>query len=326
MAYVRVGGDGSALGFFGCGPGCSCAACRRTAGSMSGLGERYVPEEEQEIPPPAPTPTERARPPASNLSGWGWFGEELPRRRISLTGDLQLRMPASETVTGFPRGGAGLNTAQLERVNRVAEFVAQSRRGTSPIMSVRITGYIDPNEWQSDLGRQRAVAVRDALVRALNRLSPGLPTRVRWITEDRGLSPMAKVEIYLWAGPTPPPVPPLVRVPSPAEAARTVVPLRPETPEERIQRILRTPMPSPPRRRSFSQMFWQRVDESLDSTMNRLRVPQSLRRPIRDGVHAAINRGSEALLNQILEASGLPGEIQEAIRGTVRGLLQVPLE
>lgn len=219
-----------------------------------------------------------------------------------------------------------MNTAQLQRVNRVAEFIAQSWRGTSPITSVRITGYIDANEWQSDLGQQRAVTVRDALVSALGSGRPGLAMRLRWIIEDRGFSPVAKVEIYLWAGPTPPPVPPLLRVPSPAEAARTVVPMRPETPEERIQRILQTLPPPPPPRRTLSQAFWQRVDERLNSMMSRVGVPRSLRGPIRQGMHAAIRRGSEELLNQILNASGLPGEAQEAIRGTVRaaGGLRVP--
>ncbi len=291
------------------------------------MGERYVPEEEEEeSSSPAPTPAARPAPPALTLSGWGRFGQLPPRRsRASLPGDLQLRMPAFETIAGFARGGAGLNAAQIDRVNRTAEFIARSWTGTSPITSIRVTGYIDRDEGQSDLGQQRAVAVRDALVVALGRQQPGLATRLRWITEDRGLSTAAKVEIYLWAGPTPPPVPPLVRIPSPAEVARTAVPMRPETPEERIQRILKTTPPSPPRRRSVSQAVWQRVDEGLDSTMSRLRVPPSLRKPIRDGVHAAISRGSEAFLKQILEASDLPGEVQEAIRGTVQGLLQVPL-
>ena len=144
----------------------------------------------------------------------------MPQRRLSPTGGLQLRMPAFATLTGFARGGASLNAAQLERVKRVAEFIAQSWRGTSPIMSIRITGYIDANESQPDLGQRRAAAVRDALLRALGSARPGLATRLRWIMEDRGFSPVAKVEIYLWHGPTPPPVPPLVRVPSPAEAAR----------------------------------------------------------------------------------------------------------
>jgi hypothetical protein len=114
-------------------------------------------------------------------------------------------MPAFATLTGFARGGASLNAAQLERVKRAAEFIAQSWRSTSPITSIRITGYIDANEGQSDLGQRRAVTVRDALLRALGSARPGLATRLRWIVEDRGFSPVAKVEIYLWHGPTPPP-------------------------------------------------------------------------------------------------------------------------
>jgi hypothetical protein len=196
---------------------------------MSGLDELYVPEEpeeEAEPPPPPPPqrPPQRVVPPASNLSGWRRFGEPPPGRR--------LRMPAFTTITGFTRGGASLSAAQLEGVTRAAEFIARSWPGASPITSVRITGYIDANESQSDLGQQRAVAVREALVQALGSIRPGLTTRLRWITEDRGLSAVSKVEIYLWAGPTPPPVPPLVRIPSPAEVARGAQPtmLRPRRP------------------------------------------------------------------------------------------------
>jgi hypothetical protein len=72
-------------------------------------------------------------------------------------------------------------------------------------------------------------------------------------------------------------------------------------------------------------MLWQRVDERLNSAMSRLGVPRSLRGPIRDGVHAAIRRGSEALMNQILEAGGLPSEVQEAIRSAVRAGSGLPV-
>src|SRR4029450_11075873 len=131
MAYVRIGENESTLGSFGCGPGCSCTGCRQTASSVTGLGERYVPEEEK-APPPPPTqpPPQRpapALPPRSNLSGWGGFGEPLPQRGLSRTGGLQLRMPAFATLTGFARGGASLNAAQLERRKRVGEFVAHTR-------------------------------------------------------------------------------------------------------------------------------------------------------------------------------------------------------
>jgi len=323
MAYVRIGKDESTLGSFGCGPGCGCAGCQQKAGSVRGLGERYVPEQEETIPPSAPRPAPAA-PVRPNLSGWGRFGEPLLRRRPLPGGGLQLRMPPFVTLTGFARGGLSLNAAQLELVKRAAEFIEQSWRGTSPITSIRITGYIDANE-QPDLGQRRAEAVRDALLRAIDSARPGLATRLQWILEDRGFSPIAKVEIYLWHGPTPPPVPPHIRVPSPAEAARNAEPMRPETPGERIQRTVTTPPPKPPPRRSFNQMFWNKVDDNLNSTMNRLGIPQSLRGRIRDAAHTALERGAESLLNQAMDQTGLGNEAKEAIRASVRAAAKTPI-
>lgn len=330
MAYLRIPEDRSTPGALGCGPSCRCAGCHQSA-AMSGLGERYVPEEheEEEAPPPPPSPPQmpphRAVPGVAHLSGWGRFEQLPPRRRPSPTNGLQLRMPAFTTITGFTRGGASLSAAQLEGVKRAAEFIARSWPGASPVTSVRITGYIDANESQSDLGQQRAIAVRDALVQALGSIRPGLATRLRWIIEDRGLSTVAKVEIYLWIGPTPMPVPPLVRIPSPAEVARRMVPMGPETPEDRIQRILRTLPPPRPPRRSFSEMFWNKVDDSLNSTMSRLGVPQSLRGPIRDAAHAAIERGAESVLNLALDQTGLSNDAKEAIRTSVRAAAKTPI-
>jgi hypothetical protein len=59
--------------------------------------------------------------------------------------------------------------------------------------------------------------------------------------------------------------------------------------------------------------------------MSRLNVPRSLRSHIRDGAHAAVSRGSEALLNQIVDATGLPSEVQDAIRNSVRAGFQAPI-
>jgi outer membrane protein OmpA-like peptidoglycan-associated protein len=329
MAYLHDQ-DALTLGWVGCGPSCSCVTGQRNISSGQGLGELYVEEEEDEQPSPRVAPPRTARPPLPprpTLSGWRGLGEQPPLRRgPSLQVDLQLRMPPFETIVGFVRGSATLNTAQIQRINRVAEVIARSWTGPSRITSVRVTGYLDSQEWQPDLGQLRSNAVRNALVAALSRLNPGLAPRLRWLTEDRGFSPVAKVEIYLWVGPTAMPVPPMVRLPSPAEAARTVVPLGPETPPERIQRILRTLPPPPPRRRSLSQMFWQRVDGSLHSAMSRVGVPASLRGPIRSGVHAAIERGAEAVLDRVLGAAELSSEAREAIKASVRAFLQVPIE
>lgn len=257
----------------------------------------------------------------------GFYGE-LPARppRLFREGELQLRMPPFEVVSGFGRGSVGMTGPQLERVERVARFIVDSWRGVNAIASVRIAGFVNADEAQPDLGQRRTDAVLRALLDAIGRSNPALPRRIQFRTEDRGFSPPARVEIYLWAGPSAaPPAPPLVRVPSPAEVAGRLAPLRPETPEERIARILRTLPPAPPPRRSLDAMFWQRVDDSLNRTMSRAGVPQSLRGPIRAGVRAAIEHLAGEVLDRVLAASGLGAEVQEAIKGSMRTFIQVPL-
>lgn len=323
MAYVRIPEDRSMLGSLGCGPGCGCRGCRKTAADLSGFGERYK-REEEESPVPNPPPMARVASGGPTFHGWSRFGEPLLRRHIPSPNPVQLRMPAFATIGGFVRGRVSLSAAQLTPVQRAAEFIARSWSGAAPVTSVRLTGYIDAGESQPDLGQQRATAVRDALFHALGSLRPGLAARLRWIIEDRGVSDAAKVEIYLWVGPTPMPVPPLVRVPSPAEAAHRVAPPEPETPAQRIERILRT-LPPSPRRRSFSEMFWKKVDDHLNSTMSRIGVPSSLRGPIRNAAHAALERGAESVLNMALDQTGLGNEAKEAIRAAIRAAAQRPV-
>jgi hypothetical protein len=72
-------------------------------------------------------------------------------------------------------------------------------------------------------------------------------------------------------------------------------------------------------------MFWKRVNEGLDSTMSRAGVPSSLRGPIRDAARAAIERGAERLLENVLARTDLDSETKEAIKTTVRAFGQVPL-
>jgi hypothetical protein len=348
MAYLILRRE-AIPGGCGCRPGCTCPRCRPVACSPGcncwrcrslslGLGERYI-EADDEAETPARPPTQgpsgpfapvanggRARP-TENESVAGGFGEEPAwRRRLSLTPGLQLRLPPFEVITGFTVGSATLTAAHLARIDGVGQFIVRSWSTANPIISVRLAGYIDANEWQGDLGRRRAEAVQAALLDVVRRVQPELLARVRFEVEDRGFSPPARVELYLWAGPTPPPpAPPLVRVPSPAEAARTIVPPGPERPEARIQRLLRSLPPAPPRGRSLSQVFWQRVDSALNRAMDRVRVPPSLRGPLRAGVHAALERGAEAVLDRVLEASELGSEGREAIKTSIRAFFRMAI-
>jgi hypothetical protein len=256
----------------------------------------------------------------------GYFTElrwARPRAAAFDAGEMEgplLQMPPFTTITGYRDGASALTGTQLTRVQSVADFITNSWRGTSAITSIRITGHINAREADATLGKKRADAVVGALLRAFAGTSETLASRLFWIVEDRGFADAAKVEIFLWAGPTAPPVPPLVRIPSPAEttAGRT----RPETLDEKIQRILRTTLPTRSQGRSFSDVFWKRFNEKVDDAMERLRVPSGVRGSVKKGLQAAVRKGSEALLDQVLEAAELPDATRKAIKGTIQGLMQ----
>jgi hypothetical protein len=67
------------------------------------------------------------------------------------------------------------------------------------------------------------------------------------------------------------------------------------------------------------------VDENLNSAMSRIGVPESLRGRLRDGAHAAIERGAEAIFDQVLDAARLTGEPREAMKGVVRAAMRIPI-
>lgn len=191
---------------------------------------------------------------------------------------------------------ASLTPRLRQMVGHLAKHVQLSWKSMQPIGFIRLIGHTDntgPEKYNVDLGVRRARAVKDELenilredilkarirIAILVEPSPGAsaPTADNKTREGRALN--RRVEVFI-APPELPPPPPApsrpVRIPTPEEAARAVVPLGPETPEERIRRILTRPPPTPPPRRSFSEMFWRRVDERLNSTMRRIGVSPSL--------------------------------------------------
>jgi hypothetical protein len=249
------------------------------------------------------------------------------RSRARLAPDVALQMPPFATINGFAMNQAQLTPAQLQSIQTMAQMIASSWRTMSPITSLRFSGFVNNNETAPQIDVQRTQNVRDALVRAIQALDANLLRRIRFEPDEpRGVTAGApRVEIFAWAGITPPPArQPLQRIPPPGEGAKDFYDRYLE-PRERIQRILRT-LPPRPAGRSISGWWWNEVDTRLNSVMNRLNVPQELRGPIRDGAHAAIERGAEAIFNQVLDAAQLTGEPREALGTTVRALLQVPIQ
>jgi len=112
---------------------------------------------------------------------------------------------------------------------------------------------------------------------------------------------------------------------SPAAVAARVAKI-PATEKERLERkiedLLKKPAPKPPAKRSFSQLFWNKVDERVNAAMQRTGVPQRLRGPVRNAVRSAIEKGASEGLGRTLEQLGVSGETKEAIEGVVKGVLQ----
>ena len=104
---------------------------------------------------------------------------------------------------------------------------------------------------------------------------------------------------------------------------------RPETPEEeanrRLKEMLKLPPDLGPPKKSFSEQFWKAFDDGLDSTMSKLGVPDQYRGLIKDGAHAAVERGAEAVLDSALDAAHLTSQQKDAIKAAARAAAQTKL-
>ena len=352
MAYFS---DPNEMGGFGCGADCSCKSCRGTTANLSQVYE------EEEPPPPAPTSPSavpkmggwlgayslgRARPFAAARFGWPGWGFGQPAVRAPWRSGLQVGATPPYlrflNLDQFDWSKPSLTPRHLPMVKQLADHVRASWKTMQPIGFIRLIGHTDdtgPEKFNVSLGNQRAESVKSALETILKddiisgrvRLaivvepSPGESTPIASNRTIAGRALNRRVEVFVG-----PPLPPPrssdrpVRLPTPEETARRV--FRPETNEERITRMLRMLPPAPLPLRSFNQMFWQKVDDTLDSKMSRAGVPESLRGPIRDGAHAAITRGAEAIFDQVLDAAKLTGPARDALSATVRAAIQTPVQ
>ena len=90
-----------------------------------------------------------------------------------------------------------------------------------------------------------------------------------------------------------------------------MVPFRPETPEERIQRILKEPVPTLPGGTSFKE--W------LDTKMAERSVPKWLR----DSIWTSFIDKNWGVMRNLLTQAGFRGTIKTSIIETARGLMEV---
>ena len=348
MAYFS---DHDEVGYFGCGASCSCKSCRSATQNLS-----QVYEEEELPPPPAPA--------APELTGWfGRYPRGAPRasfgfgRPVWGLGQVTARPGWRERINPAPPkqylrflnldqfnwNQASLTPRHLPMVRQLADAVRVSWRTMQPIGLVRLIGHTDdtgPEKYNVSLGNQRAQSVKDALgtilkddimsgrirVAIVVEPSPGESAPIASNRTSAGRALNRRVEVFV-AAPIPsipPPGPPNgKRIPPSGDVIRKIV--GPGTIEERLDRILRGLPPAPLPSRSYDQMFWDKLDDALESQMNRFGVRQSLRSRIRDGAHAAVTYGAGTIFDQVLDAAEITGAAHEALKNSVNAALQTPV-
>jgi hypothetical protein len=220
-----------------------------------------------------------------------------------------------------------------EMTGRFLDWEGYSNRRINPKQAVsRFRQFKDSDCYDAYLNRCRAFAALQTITPIqLNLLPPELRGTAVEILTRLGIlrsiprpqtptaqtltSPKMRTNLSGWGGfgqhvrlPPTTPAPPRAFDPFKAakEAAEKIVPIRPETPEERLNRILREPVPTLPRGRSFKE--W------LDGKMAERRVPKWLR----DSIWKSFFDKNWGLLSNLLGTAGFGGGIKESIVETAR--------
>jgi outer membrane protein OmpA-like peptidoglycan-associated protein len=97
---------------------------------------------------------------------------------------------------------------------------------------------------------------------------------------------------------------------------------KPETPEERLERILKEPPPTPPPKKALSEMVREKFDEGIEDILRKAKVPPELRGLVKDGAHALIEKGTEKALDAALGQTGLNDNEKEAVKAAIKALPQ----
>lgn len=102
-------------------------------------------------------------------------------------------------------------------------------------------------------------------------------------------------------------LPPLVS--KPEKKLNLKLPIKPETLEEKVERIIKEAPPDAIKKRSISELGWKKIDEVIDRY-----VPKDLRGLAKKAARSA----AEKVLDSALDAMGVSGDAKEAIKEAVR--------
>lgn len=264
--------------------------------------------------------------------------------RPSLLGPAE----GAATLDGFAFGTATLTDNHQRQLSALAGRL-QHLLDERPGGRVKAVGHTDAVGEEADnetLGRERAEAVRDALVdRGLEASAiqtHSLGEQVPVVETPRREPRNRRVEVYfspnsglnlrgvLTEG---------LSRPTPLEATPrgpdlhpsrldycTLFPeaCRPDRPSFDPSR----PLPEPPERRlpSPSEAIWRPIDRSLERGLNELGIRGEWNQRLRDAARAAAARGARELLDQAMDAANLTGETREAVGTALRAAarLEIP--
>jgi outer membrane protein OmpA-like peptidoglycan-associated protein len=97
---------------------------------------------------------------------------------------------------------------------------------------------------------------------------------------------------------------------------------QPETPEKRLEKMLKEPPPTPiPKQSSsISDIFWKKFDDSIDSVLRDMKVPTKYRGFIKEKARSALEKGAEVVLDKALDQIGVTGKEKEMIKSTLDAL------
>lgn len=100
----------------------------------------------------------------------------------------------SEVLTDFGFDKSTITPEQAAQIDAIADVVAESWKTPPEVVKIRLVGHTDAvgsPGYNVGLGQRRALAVRGALVDALEAREPGLSAKVKLVTESKGETELA---------------------------------------------------------------------------------------------------------------------------------------